>query len=521
MTRPVGPSTHLDGGGERLDIPAIAQAIGLAIVAVIPAFLTGALAVGIRAELGFGPSVLGLVVAWFFVTSAVCAAVLGQVVERLGVPRSLTIGASASGCTLAGIALTPTTGWLLAAMTLGGAANALAQPAVNASLSQRIPDDRLGLALGIKQSAIPAATLLGGLAVPTLGAWVGWRLTFAVAAVAAFGGALNAGRIARRGGTPVLRARRRFRDLTELRPLALIAVAGMLGAAASTSLGAFFVDAAVDTGIAEGTAGLVFAAASALGFTSRVTLGWHADRHPHGSPYGRIAALLAAGGPGYVLLSLGVPLTYVAGGLLAYAAGWAWPGLYHYAAVSQNPTMPAAATGVIQSGMSLGAGLGPLALGWLAEASSYRATWLAAAALSTSAALVTLLGRARLRRARRAATISHLAEVDGLDLTGGRRVATGVEAAHHVTTHLDVTVFRVAPGVVHEVAPVRRSGVVIVLSGDGLRLWLAALDSVARAGEHLPLPANQPFTLGNDGAAPLVVARATAHGRVDAGDESR
>ena len=497
------------------DVAAIAQAIGLAIVAVIPAFLLGALAVGIRAELGFGPSTLGLLIAWFFVTAAVCTATFGKLVERLGVPTSLAVGATASGVTLLGVALAPSTPWLLVAMTLGGAANALAQPAVNASLSQRIPTGHLGLAIGIKQSAIPAATLLGGLAVPTLGVWIGWRWTFVVAAALAFAGAGSARRLAGRGAGTVVRRRLRIRDLPELRSLAIIAVAGMLGAAACTALGAFFVDAGVAAGLDEAVAGLAFAAASAAGFTCRVLLGWHADRRPHGSPYGKIAVLLAIGVPGYLLLATGAPLLYVLGGLLAYAGGWSWPGLYHYAAVSQNPTMPAAATGVIQSGMSLGGGLGPLVLGWVAGTYSYRVAWFGAGLLSAGAAVTAIIGRTHLRRTRRRASAAYLTEIDPLTLEGAEPVGDGVEARDHRTAHLDVTLFRLEPAAEYDVPPITRSGVVLVLDGDEFRLRVAAIDSVARVGEHLPLPANRTWRLRNTGSRALVVARAAAHGRAD------
>lgn len=514
MSRSFG--TAADGDGrERADVAAIAQAIGLSIIAVIPGFLPGALAVSLRAEFGFGPSTLGLLIAWFFISTAVLATLLGKLVERLGIPVSLMLGSLLSAAGLGIGAAAPSTHWLLVAMTAGGAANAISQPAVNASLSRRIPAGNLGLAIGIKQSAIPAATLLAGLAVPTVAALLGWRATFATAGIMAFAGALMARRMSDDVGSGNGRRRIRTRDLPELRSLVILSLAGVLGASASTSLGAFFVDAAVEGGIAEGSAGLFFAGASMLGVTSRVLLGWHADRRPHGSPYGRIAALLAAGAPGYLLLATGVAMPYVIGGLIAYGAGWAWTGLFHFAAVSQNPTTPAAATGVIQAGNSLGAGAGPLVLGWVAETWSYQAAWLAAAALSAAAAIMFLVGRAHLRRTRRTVSASYLAEITPLTFDGAEHLAPGVEARAHRTEHLDVTMYRVAPGAVYEVAPAPRSGVVVVLGGKEFHLRVEAIDSVARQGEHLPLPANRTWRLHNDSAGYLIVAHAAAHGRTD------
>jgi predicted MFS family arabinose efflux permease len=498
-----------DGHRGRGDVLATLQAVGLAIFAVLPAFLTGALAVGIRAELAFGPAALGLAVAWFFVTSALSAAGLGQLVERLGLRTSLTVGAASSAVALGGIALAPRYLWLLLAMTVGGAANALAQPAVNALLSQRIPAHRLGLALGIKQSAIPAATLLGGLAVPTLVTVVGWRGTFGVAAGLA---AISAVGAWLRGSPPAggpTRVRRRLRDMPEVLSLTILSVGGLLGAAAATSLGAFLVDAGVESGLREASAGLLIALASVFGLSSRIGLGWYADRRPNRSRYGTIMALLGAGVPGYLLLTADVPSLYVLGALLAYAAGWGWPGLFHYAVVSQNTGTPAAATGVVQSGMSLGAGLGPLAFGVVAERVSYDAAWILAACLSAGAALTFFAGRRHLRRTRHTASTAHLDEVTRLrwDEGGGRRVAEGVESQHHATEHLHVTLYRAAPGRGCAPPPPARTGVVYVLAGGEAELRVAGVTSIVGSGHHLPLPALRSWGLHNRGDEPLVLAQ--------------
>lgn len=499
---------------KREDAVAIAQAVGLATVAVIPAFLIGALAVSLRAELGFGPSGLGLVIAWFFVVASACSTMLGQVVERVGVGPSLAIGATASGTALFGVAFAQSLTWLLVAMTLGGASNAITQPAVNASLSRRIAAGRLGLAFGIKQSAIPAATLLGGLAVPTLGVLLGWRGTFMVVGVCAFIGAVVGFRSGQKAVPSGGRKRRNVRDLPELKSLVILSCAGLLGAAASTSLGSFFVDAGVEAGLAESAAGLLFALASALGLSMRILLGWIADLRPYRSRFSAIATLLFVGVPGYLLLATGVPAWYIVGGVFAYAAGWSWPGLYHYTVVSQNPTMPAAATGVIQTGMSFGGGLGPLLVGFVAERTSYDIAWLVAAALACGSATMFLVGRAHLRRARRTAAAAYLDEVSALRFDDERfdTVARGVESQRQITDHLNVTLYRAAPGVTYEVPPAARTGVVLVLSEGVVRLQVATVDSVAQAGEHVPVPANRSWSLSNGGRSPLLLAQVEYHG---------
>ena len=87
------------------------------------------------------------------------------------------------------------------------------------------------------------------------------------------------------------------------------------------------------------------------------------DKMPTRSPYVLIANLLVAGVVGYWMLSVGSAALMVIGTLLAYSAGWTWPGLLHFAVVRDNRLAAASATGVVQTGLSLGAACGPLLFG--------------------------------------------------------------------------------------------------------------------------------------------------------------
>ena len=73
-------------------------------------------------------------------------------------------------------------------LALAGIANAVCQPAINLFMADQVALDRQGVAFGIKQSAIPAAVLVSGLALPPLAIPFGWRPTFAMCASRATGG---------------------------------------------------------------------------------------------------------------------------------------------------------------------------------------------------------------------------------------------------------------------------------------------------------------------------------------------
>ena len=383
---------------EKLDLRPILLAVSVATVGVLPSFLTGGLAVQIRGEIGFGAGALGLGVAVFFAVSSLASALAGRVVERIGSHAAMRYSSLIGVLALLAVATLAGSWWgLVACLVLGGLGNAVAQPATNLMLAREVPGGRQGLAFGVKQAAIPVATLLAGLAVPMLAVTVGWRWAFAGAALLALvvsllvpreGDGVSARRVkeARAGGAP-------------LAPLILLAVGIGLGSTAATPLGAFLVESAASTGVDVGTAGLLLALGSGVGIVVRVVAGHLAD----GMSGGRlrlVAGMLILGTAGFAMLASGVPGLLVAGVVLAFGAGWGWPGLFNFAIVKSNPEAPAAATGITQTGASGGAALGPLLFGYTVEATSYGTAWLAAAAVALLAAAAIVAGRRLLLRDR-------------------------------------------------------------------------------------------------------------------------
>ena len=380
---------------EGLNYRPILLAVAVATAGVLPAFLTGGLAVQIRAEMHFGAGALGLLVAAFFASSALASAVFGRLVERIGSHRGMRAAALASAASLLCVALLARSwGGVLACLIFGGFANAVAQPATHLSLAREVPPERQGLSFGIKQAAIPTATLLAGLAVPVVAVTLGWRWAFA-------GGAALAIIVALLVPAETLGGVRRVKEVREgdahTRPLVLLAVGIGLGATAATPLGAFTSGAAVSEGLSAGTAGLLLALGSATGIIVRVLVGLLADRMDSGR-LRLVSGMLAVGAVGFALLASGVHGLLAAGTLLAFGAGWGWPGLFNFAIVRTNPGAPAAATGITQTGASGGSAIGPLVFGFLVEATSYNTAWIVSGAIAVAAAGTILVGRSILVR---------------------------------------------------------------------------------------------------------------------------
>lgn len=361
---------------------AVVASVACTVAAVLPSFLLGGLASLVRADLLFDEARLGLAVGCFYGASAVTAIPGGRVAERLGARRALVLGIALAVCSLGGIALF-TTSWahLAAFLLVGGASNGVVQPAAALALARGVRERRLGLAFGIKQSAVPVATLLAGLAVPLIGLTVGWRWAFGGAAIAALGllGILPAEDRASR----VRRTAEHGRALVgrrHLPALARVAVASGLGALAANSLGAFFVESAVASGQRLAIAGLLLSFGSVAGIATRLATGWLADRSSL-EPRSIAAAMLTAGTAGYLVLGHASGSGWlILGTLVAFTGGWGWPGLMYLAVVQDHMGAPAAASGIAHAGALTGGLVGPITFGWIVSTRGYPTAWTAVSA---------------------------------------------------------------------------------------------------------------------------------------------
>jgi MFS family permease len=374
-------------------VKAAIGAVATTTASVIPVFLVGGLAVQISRELRFSPAGLGVAVALYFAASAACSMPAGWLVERYGDRLTSRAGVLLSALSMLGAALLAHSyATLVTAMMIGAAANALGQLSSNLSLARQVPKHRQGLSFGVKQAAIPIATLLAGAAVPTIALTAGWRWAFVVVA----GLCLLALPVAPRGPRPPARRPGSADPRTERATAALVVVAvgAMLSAGSASALGIFLVDSAVAQHIDAGTAGGVLTLGSLVGVAARIGGGWLADRRG-GNHLTVVAATLAVGAFGLALLAAQGMTPLLVGTVLGFGLGWSWPGVLNFAVVRLNPRAPAAATSITQSGVYVGGCVGPLVFGVLA-AHSYRLAWLAAAGAMVAAAVMIMIGRWRL-----------------------------------------------------------------------------------------------------------------------------
>jgi predicted MFS family arabinose efflux permease len=389
-------------------VRATVGAVATTIACVVPVFLLGGLAVQVGAELDFSPAGLGVAVAIYFGVSALTSVPAGALVERYGpaVTARAAIGLS-SACLLAIAVAARSYPALVALLAAGAAANGLGQLSSNASLT-RVPPGRQGLSFGIKQAAIPAATLLAGASVPAVALTLGWRWAFAIIGLVAAGALAlvppDHGRPRRvserrnddRAAKPAASLAPLYRS-DALGALIVIGAAVALGAGSAGSLGTFLVDSAVNRGLAPGIAGLTLTLGSVACLMARVGGGWLVDRRGAHGDVTTVAVLLLVGAVGLALLAAPGTAALAVGVLLGFGFGWAFPGLVNVAVVQLHPHAPAAATSITQTGVYAGGCAGPLAFGATAASHGYPTAWLGAAAAMLVAAGLILLGRHLLR----------------------------------------------------------------------------------------------------------------------------
>lgn len=365
-----------------------------AVLAVMPVFLLGALGRPIREELEFSGWQLGLTVSVFYLTSALASVPAGRLVARLEPRRSLAVSVALSSLALGGMAAVARH-WVhvVAFVAIGGIGNAVSQPSSNVILSMTIGHRRQGIAFGIRQAAAPIATTMAGIAVPVIGQTVGWRWAF----VSGLG--LGAAFVAAMPWRTELRQLRQVslpgRSGQLDRRLRTVAVAVSLAVASASSMAVFFVEAAVESGWNAGWAGTVLAVCSVAAVCSRVGLGWVVDRTR--ASLRLVASLMGMGALGLLLLSTAGSSrgAFIAGSLLAFGAGWGWPGVFQLAVV-RGSVDPARATGAVMVGMFLGGIYGPAAFGAVAQIWSYPVAWsIAAAALILAAVMLQWTNRDR------------------------------------------------------------------------------------------------------------------------------
>lgn len=374
-------------------MPDRGQLVGAAVLttvsSVFPGFLAGALAVQISAEFVVNEKVYGWALGGFFLAATLGSLLLGRLVQIIGPRRQIMVSlTTVVMAQLAVVLVVSSFAGLVLALAVCGLANAATQTAVNLALTQaRI--ERLGLAIALKQSGMPTASLIGGLLVPALALTVGWRwaflvgVAFAVVALVAVGRVVPRSLVARAGAAP------RPKPVSSRRDLMLAATVGALLSFGAGSLNAWVVASGVDAGLGEGTAGLMLSLGAGCGVALRLASGYRMDRLKL-RPFRVAGSTVLVGVVGIVLLTVRAAPLHMMATVVAFSGGWVWPVFTNFGIIRTNPEAAGTATGTTQMGVYIGVFTAPLVTGWLIETAGYRAMWTVVAICSLIGAFLAL-----------------------------------------------------------------------------------------------------------------------------------
>lgn len=353
---------------------------------VFPVFITGAVAVQLRQSLHFSIALVGVAVAIFFGTAAATSLFAGSLAENQGGAKVMRIATFASAIAMGLIAFLAHSFFELAILlAFAGVANGTNQPANNLFVINAVKTNRRGFALGVKQAAIPVATLLAGVAVPSVALTIGSRYVYLFAAIIALIVSMVI------PGDPdslkVKVQRRRDGEKVEiaLAPVVTLAIAMALGAGTSNALGAYMVENAVHQHYAPGTAGLIGALGSLVSLVVRLSVGYRADKRD-GKHLIVVASMIGMGAIGYLFFATSIKWLVVPAAIIGYGFGWGWNGLFNFAVVVNHKGAEGRATGITQSGAFIGSVAGPIVFGYFVVHFGFRPSWIllmAVAALST------------------------------------------------------------------------------------------------------------------------------------------
>jgi sugar phosphate permease len=357
-------------------------------------FVTGiaVLAPVLRREYDLSLGEIGLLLASAWVGSTVTLLPWGLAADRLGERFALAAGLGVCAACLVGAAYAPSFAALLGLLALAGASGGSVNSAGGRAVMHWFGAHERGLALGIRQTAIPLGGLVGALAVPWFAERGGSEAAFLFLAALCAAGALTGGVVLRHRepGEPlepgsVLREGRLWR---------LSLASGLYVFAQVVVLGFAVVFLHDEHGLSNAEAAAVVAVSQVLGGAFRLGAGrWSDVVGSRVGPLRRVGLAISASFVVTAALAGGPVALLVVALALAGGLSMAWNGL-SFAAVAElaGAARSGAAIGLQQTVLSAVGAVAPLAfaatvsrtswaLGFLAAAAFPLAGWLALAPL--------------------------------------------------------------------------------------------------------------------------------------------
>ncbi len=319
------------------------------------------LAPQIRHEFGLSLVEVGFVIDSVWIGGLLTLLPWGLLADRVGERIVLALGLGTCALALVGAAEASGFGALLVLLGLAGAAGASVNAASGRAVMYWFPAAERGLALGVRQTAIPLGGFIAAIALPALGVKDGLLL---LALMAAAGGIFGVAVIHDPEGTEDILQPRRLGETLRDGRLWLLCSGSSFYLVAQLAITGFVVLFLYDErGFSHGQAALVLAGVQVLAAAFRIGGGRWSDRV--GSRVGplRLVGLASSATLGLVAALVGAPAgVLVAALVLAGGFAMAWNGLSFTAAAElAGRARSGAALGMQQSALAAtGAAVPPI-----------------------------------------------------------------------------------------------------------------------------------------------------------------
>lgn len=360
-------------------------------------------------ELGIGPGQFGWLATTCFLAATFASVGLGRVSDRAGSRTLMLVIFGGAVCSLAVAAMAPNYTWLLVAVTLSGAAQAMSNPATNRFVSSQVSPSMRSRWVGVKQSGVQASQLIAGLAFPSLVVAIGWRETSGIVALAFFVLLIFSWNTvpARSQNQPSPPPVQGLKPSLESAPsavnnLPVYALYAFLSGAALQATNVYlplFSQTELNFSLLLG--GMTAAVAGGVGLVARIAWGVVVPRRESSSLLLTLG-LGSALGSGLLLLSglMGVDILLWAGVALHGSMALAVNVVLMVSVLrDSNPAKVGTASGVVALGMYLGFALGPLIMGLVLESGrDFSVGWALASCTYITCALLALVSKYRRRR---------------------------------------------------------------------------------------------------------------------------
>jgi MFS family permease len=372
----------------KLRVAMLARLVGIQLTTAMVILGIPAVTPALREEFALSRAGAGLLMTAAFLGVVAGSWPAGRAVDAIGVRRSMLVASVGVGFFLALLGVAPSYAAVLVVLFVIGLFYSPVTPATNVGVVAWASSGFRTRGMAIKQMGVSAGAAISAALIPLLTTWFGWRIAVVfVGVLVAVAGVLSANWFRR---PPEVRASAR-RGRLENRPLVVsLGVATLLLLLVQHSVSTHYILALQDRGVALVAAGGALSLLQVSATGARYGWAWISDRPLRGNT--PLAVLISCFASAAVLSGMtlfdGTQAPAVAAiflGLTTQAAN----GLMQLILSDSGGAAPASSTGL---GMSIGFSgtvIGPPVFGLLADAWTYRSSWILLAAVSLTAGVIT------------------------------------------------------------------------------------------------------------------------------------